>query len=95
MPKIKFVGDLPTRKRRVNIDLHKISTQLKARPGEWAIIREYAGQQRNAGYVYAHNCKTGKNRALSPPMGFEVKAQATEHGTVAVYARYGGDLDAG
>lgn len=86
----RFVDELPPRRKIKTHTLRVLARDLQDRPGEWAEIRSYAGKRRNAAYVYAHNCRTGKNKSLSPASGFEVEARATHAGTVSVFARYVG-----
>lgn len=87
---VRFVGELPPTKHRIRLAVRRVADQLKERPGEWAEIKRYSGKKKQAAYVYAHNCKMGKNRTLSPEMGFRVKAQADGFGSVVVYGRYVG-----
>lgn len=84
----RFIGELPERRSARSRRVRGIVVDLMDRPGEWAEIRTYSGDKRNAGYVYAHNCRTGKNRSLSPAMGFEVEARSPTDGVVSIYARY-------
>jgi hypothetical protein len=87
---VRFLDTVPPKRRTVNINLKRVTKQLTQRPGQWAEIRVYTGKQKQAGYVYAHNCKTAKNRSLSPENGFEVRAQSDGGGAVVVLARYVG-----
>lgn len=87
---VRFLDSVPPKRRTVNINLKRVTKQLMDRPGQWAEIRVYTGKQKQAGYVYAHNCKTAKNRSLSPEYGFEVRAQSDGGGAVVVLARYVG-----
>ncbi len=87
---VQFIDEAPPRRRVVNINLKRVTSVLKSRPGKWAEIRVYSGKRKQNGYVYAHNCKTARNRSLSPQEGFEVHAASDGDGSVIVYARYVG-----
>ena len=88
---VKFLDTAPKGKQQVRMNLRRVSNQLRERPGVWAELRSYSGKRKQGGYVYAHNCKTARNRTLSPRMGFEVKAIADGHGNVVVYGRFVGE----
>lgn len=85
---MKFIGELPRPATRIPAAMRRIINKMKATPGEWWEIREYRGENKKAAYVYAHNCKTGAVRSLSPQMGVEVVARTKEDGSVGVYGRY-------
>lgn len=87
---VKFVDGLPPSQHSIRLGASRIATTLKERPGTWAEIKRYSGKRKQAGYVYAHNCKMGKNKTLDRRLGFEVIARADGFGMVIVYARYVG-----
>lgn len=86
--RMKYVGTLPASMGKVPIANRLIVHKLKATPGEWWEIRDYPLEKAKNAYVYVHNCRRGAIKSLSPALGIEVKAQAREDGSVAVYARY-------
>jgi hypothetical protein len=85
---VKFIGELPKPAARIPAATRSIINKMKATPGDWWEIRKYEGERSKAAYVYAHNCKRGAIRSLSPQMGIEVKAMSTGDGNVSVLGRY-------
>jgi endo-1,4-beta-mannosidase len=85
---VKFIGELPKPAARIPAAMKAVINKMKATPGEWWEIRKYEGDKGKAAYVYAHNCKRGAIRSLSPQMGIEVKAMSDGDGNVVVVGRY-------
>lgn len=76
--------------------MQRVTKRLKREPGKLFEIRRYTGTQRQkqGGYVYAHNCKTGRIKSLSPAAGFLVQAIADrETNSVVVYGTYVGEMN--
>lgn len=94
--RVRKVREMPEKRTWVPTQMQRIVSQLKRSPGEQFEIRRYTGTQaqKQGGYVYAHNCKTGKIRSLSPAAGFTVTAIADRStNSVVVYATYIGKVE--
>ncbi|MEU6441370.1 hypothetical protein [Streptomyces sp. NPDC047046] len=96
MPEITFTPLPPANSGRVDrrtVAAVEIAAQLRARPGEWALIRTKTGDTKraqSAAQSYARTIRTGRLRAY--PVGqFEARARTAESGVTHVYARYVGD----
>ncbi|MGE9695936.1 hypothetical protein [Streptomyces sp. CH6] len=96
MPEITFTPLPPANSGRVDrrtVEAVEIAARLRARPGEWALIRTKTGERRraqSAAQSYARTIRTGGLRAY-PAGQFEARARTDESGTTHVYARYVGD----
>lgn len=63
----------------------EISAALRARPGQWAVIRTYQGEQKKRGWSFASHVNSGKLIDF-PADGFEACARTVD-GQVRVYVR--------
>lgn len=90
---IRFIDELPETKRGRSNKYSLYLEELKQNPNRWGYLREYKGVSRNNAYTFAHNCKKGVIKNLSPQDGVEVLARSTGNGITIVYARYVGDTD--
>lgn len=81
------------------LTLEEIANQLRARPGEWALVRSYPEHRWTSARTMAHDIMIGRSKHFRPLESFEAKT-AKEDGTddngnpvreVNVYARYVGD----
>ena len=90
---IRFIDELPETKRGRNNKYETLLAELKQNPNRWGYLREYKGASKDNAYTFAHNCKRGVIKKLSPQDGVEVVARSAGNGMVIVYARYVGDTD--
>jgi hypothetical protein len=90
---IRFIDELPDTKRGRNNKYSLYLEELKQNPNRWGYLREYKGGSKDNAYTFAHNCKKGVIKNLSPQDGVEVVARSAGNGMVIVYARYVGDTD--
>ena len=93
---IEFIEELPPKSRRdsgIYPSATNVAAALRGAEGRWAKIRTYAPDKKMGGYVFASQCRTGKNKALSPASGFEVETRVDkETKELHVYARFVGDF---
>lgn len=67
------------------------AAELRAHPGEWAVIREYPYSERGNAYAYASWIRRGRIKSLQPESDWESVARVSaDRKTVKVYARYTG-----
>ena len=78
----------PSAARRTRTAWERVADDLRARPGEWARIRDGLNGA-NAGTI-AHRIRTGFYRGFRPAGDFEAVSR-TQGTASAVYARYLGD----
>jgi hypothetical protein len=91
---ILFIDELPVTKRGRKDNKYSLYLEeLKQNPNRWGYLREYKGASKDNAYTFAHNCKRGVIKKLSPQDGVEVVARSAGNGMVIVYARYVGDTN--
>jgi len=92
MPEIKFIGPPPTSKKNVQ---NEIADALKARPGEWAVVR--IADSVSKGTSASNYIRAAKSSVYHPAGSFESVYRCVD-GEHRVYARYvgteAGDSDA-
>jgi hypothetical protein len=65
------------------------AAQLKARPGEWAVLKEFTGEgsgARSGAWRLASRVKKGEIKAFAPAGSFEAVTRSNGHSKV--YVRY-------
>lgn len=81
----------PVRRTRQGSGKHAgIAAQLRAKPGEWAIIDLFDESARAAAMAYV--IKTAKLRAYAPAGAYEAKGRTVD-GEHRVYARFVGGAE--
>jgi hypothetical protein len=63
------------------------AAELRSRPGQWAVLREYPSGKRSRAYDLAVNVKQGRIVAFRPYGAFEASVRL-DGGVHKVYARY-------
>jgi len=87
MTTLKF-GPLP--RRGIDIDWSEIADQLRARPGEWAIVRSADKSKRSTMASNASNIQRGALAQFRPPRSFQAATRIVD-GQACLYARYVGE----
>lgn len=89
---IEFVTELPARRRTSEnrfTPSASVADMLRSNPNRWAVIRKYDKDGKNAGYVFASQCRNGRIKALAPSAGFEVESRLVGD-ELHIFARFVG-----
>lgn len=89
--RMQFVNTLPMSEHGLIDRKRKWSWQvseLRKRPGQWALLREEKDRKRVKGYAYA--VRTGRLTAFQPDGAFEARC-ITREGISGLYVRYVGE----
>lgn len=87
---IKFEDPPPPRRRGKKSPFAEIAQELKASPGQWAVIAKYDKVDRPRAMVVAIN--SGRYSIWEPAGHFEAVSRLVE-GEYCLYARYLGEED--
>lgn len=86
--------DPKPRRRGTQADLDVMTSELRAHPGRWAVVREYGlDDGRKNAYPYTALLKRGRIKAFTPVGDWEATTR-TDGEVIKVYARYIGNRQA-